>query len=74
MDKRSHPILSIESNLQPVSGSMSAVADMPVFQSLPLRTVFPGCVRRGGIAQSLLLTGGSKCATNSHRFTAVPGR
>src|SRR5712671_1529305 len=24
----------------------------PVFQSLPVRTVFSGCMRRGGIAQS----------------------
>jgi hypothetical protein len=52
MDKRSHPFPANQSNLQPASGSMSAVADIAGFQSLPLCTVFSGCVRRGGIAQS----------------------
>jgi hypothetical protein len=52
MDKRSHPIPPNESNpsLFPARCRPSLIS--PIFQSLPLRTVISGCVRRSGIAQS----------------------
>jgi hypothetical protein len=64
MDKRSHPFPANESNLQPASGSMSAVADIAGFSIPAASHGLLGLRAARRHCQSFYSLEDQKCATN----------